>query len=223
MGTRGSVGFILNDQYKASYNHFDSYPTGLGQDMADFVNKVNAEDGWNKIKKEVKKVKLVSEEKQPTKPQIEKYMAFSNTGIGSGDIKDWYCLLREVQGAVALEKIYEGTLSHMIDSTNFIKDSLFCEWAYIINLDEMTFEIYKGFQKNADPTNRFGQTNDDGYYPCKKIVSIPLDRVITDSYMGDIEKLSRELYDLIKANKDVNGTMLHIKNLTNSLEVVAKK
>ena len=223
MGTRGSVGFILNGQYKASYNHFDSYPTGLGQDMADFVNKVNAEDGWGKFKKEAKKVKLVISAKKPTKAQIEKYIGFSNIGVGSGSVEDWYCLLRETQGAVSLEKIYEGTLSHMIDSVNFIKDSLFCEWAYIINLDEMTFDIYQGFQKSPDPKNIFGQTNEDGYYPCKRIVSIPLDRVINESYMGKLEKLARDIYRSLEVNKDVNGTMLHIKNLTNSLEVITKK
>ena len=30
MGTRGMNGFISQGETKAAYNHFDSYPTGLG-------------------------------------------------------------------------------------------------------------------------------------------------------------------------------------------------
>jgi hypothetical protein len=37
----------------------------------------------------------------------------------------------------------------MMDSSEFLADSLFCEWAYIINLDTEILEIYKGFQKKV--------------------------------------------------------------------------
>jgi len=55
------------------------------------------------------------------------------------------------------------------ESINFIHDSLFCEWAYFYDLDSKIFEIWKGFQKRADPTNPFGQKLSDGWYPCKRI------------------------------------------------------
>ena len=45
MGTRGLLGHILRSKKirKGSYNHFDSYPTGLGRDLANFVNSLTDE------------------------------------------------------------------------------------------------------------------------------------------------------------------------------------
>lgn len=41
MGTRGIVGLIIDTQIKASYNHFDSYPSGLGLDVVKFVKGID--------------------------------------------------------------------------------------------------------------------------------------------------------------------------------------
>ena len=57
---------------------------------------------------------------------------------------DWYCLLRHAQGDL---NVYKNGLRYMIDNHDFIKDSLFCEYAYIINLDTKRLEFYVGFQK----------------------------------------------------------------------------
>ena len=37
MGTRGLVGHIIRGRQKASYNHFDSYPPGLGLELMKFI------------------------------------------------------------------------------------------------------------------------------------------------------------------------------------------
>ena len=45
MGTRGLLGHILRRQClrKGVYNHWDSYPRGLGTDIAKFINKLTDE------------------------------------------------------------------------------------------------------------------------------------------------------------------------------------
>lgn len=45
MGTRGLLGHIIRSKNirKASYNHFDSYPSGLGAQLAKFINGLNDE------------------------------------------------------------------------------------------------------------------------------------------------------------------------------------
>ena len=63
------------------------------------------------------------------------------------------------------------------DKIEFIKESLFCEWAYFYDKDKRTFEIWKGSQKIPDPTNPFGQDEDDGYYPCKRIFRSSIDDI----------------------------------------------
>lgn len=37
MGTRGFVGFVIDGQEKIGYNHFDSYPDGLGVDVLSWL------------------------------------------------------------------------------------------------------------------------------------------------------------------------------------------
>ena len=37
MSTRGSVGIIFNNEEKIGYNHYDSYPSGLGNEILTFL------------------------------------------------------------------------------------------------------------------------------------------------------------------------------------------
>lgn len=42
------------------------------------------------------------------------------------------------------------------DHSRFADDSLFCEWAYVLDMDNDTLEIYKGFNKKPlDASERF--------------------------------------------------------------------
>jgi hypothetical protein len=61
------------------------------------------------------------------------------------------------------------------DDTEFLKDSLLCEWAYIINLDTNELEIYKGMNKRK-PMGRFKDIpkNAEGYYSVSLIELILL-------------------------------------------------
>ena len=67
----------------------------------------------------------------------------------------------------------------MEDNSDFIKDSLFCEYAYIINLDTHDLEYWRGFQEEPDPFNRYGCDVRDNYYPCKLLLKIPLNKIVT--------------------------------------------
>jgi len=42
-GTRGIIGFRLNSQDKLTYNHFDSYPDGLGVALLEEIRTVSLE------------------------------------------------------------------------------------------------------------------------------------------------------------------------------------
>ena len=37
MSTRGMIGIRINGNLMGTYNHFDSYPDGLGNDMVTFI------------------------------------------------------------------------------------------------------------------------------------------------------------------------------------------
>jgi hypothetical protein len=39
----------------------------------------------------------------------------------------------------------------LIDNYSFAKDSLFCEWTYVVDLDSEELEVYRGFNKSSVP------------------------------------------------------------------------
>jgi hypothetical protein len=92
-----------------------------------------------------------------------------------------------------IDTIYDNRTTEVV---GFIKNSLFCEWAYFYDHDNKIFEIWKGFQKEPDSTNPFGQECDeDGYYPCRRI------------FRGDINSINEDIF----ADKDIISLLLSIE------------
>jgi hypothetical protein len=161
MGTRGAYGYRLNEEDKVTYNHFDSYPSGLGncilEDLKNFRKKFlkrNPTGDWiEALRQKVAKIKMIKGTKDdpadsPTMKDIKKLSKWADTGVSSQSLSDWYCLMRNMQGEI----IAHAQSGYMIDGVEFLKDSLFCEYAYIVNLDNETLEFYRGF--NTKPTGR---------------------------------------------------------------------
>lgn len=192
MGTRGLYGFRKNGIDKTTYNHFDSYPDYLGNIMVEFCQKTSIAE-MNEI---FDRIVLVEEGSEPTKRQILECMEFYDGSVSNQTPEDWYCLLRNAQGN---PNVYKHGLNYMIDNHEFIKDSLFCEYAYIINLDENCLEFWLGFQKEPDEDNRYGtETSDnmDKYYPCKMIAEYELDTIDKYSTQSIVDSMNA------KANGD---------------------
>ena len=178
MGTRGLYGFRRNGFDKTTYNHFDSYPEYLGKLVGEFCANTSTDD----MRTMYDRIQLVSEGAQPNAQQVDfcQRNGLVDLTVSNCSTDDWYCLLRSQQGD--LEKLKELCLKHgqayMIDSHTFIEDSLFCEYAYIIDLDTEQLEYYVGFQKQPQVGNRYGVSPDkNGYYPCKLAGSFPLERL----------------------------------------------
>lgn len=146
MGTRGLWGFHLDGQLSVTYNHFDSYPDGLGVQLADFLQGQDL-DG---LKGVVRTLTLVNEDEKPTPAQVKDLTQYGVTHLGgvqvaSGTLEDWYNLLRDTQG----NPVATLASGYMIDSRTFGYDSLFCEWGYVIDFDGDAFTIYEGFQHHG--------------------------------------------------------------------------
>lgn len=63
---------------------------------------------------------------------------------------------------------------------NFVYDSLQCEWAYVIDYKEWTFEVYKGFNKSPlTPKDRFYRNGyrKGEYYPVKMVKKYDLNKL----------------------------------------------
>lgn len=81
------------------------------------------------------------------------------------------------------------------DSLAFAGDSLFCEWAYVVDLDKGAFEVYRGFQ--TEPNNdRFAglpRGNNAKYHTVKFVGSWPFDKLPTKrEFLAYFECLARK-------------------------------
>jgi hypothetical protein len=154
MGTRGMVGLVSDGTVYGSYVHFDSYPSALGEKVADFVTHVRTA-GVETIKTQVTRLSLVDEETKPTAEQRKRYEHLTDDSVSEGD--DWYAILRHAQGD--LQAYLDAEI--WIDGLGFAGDSLMCEWAYLVNVDDETVEFYKGFNKGITRGRFAGLANRD--------------------------------------------------------------
>ena len=148
MSTRGAIGIRYREVDKVGYNHFDSYPTGLGDDLLHYL-----------------KGKTVDELKNL-------YDRMENDD--KSDI--W-------QGNGFNEKFEEYN--------SFLHDSLFCEFAYIVNLDKEVLEFYIGFNKNPQADGRYASfysEPDSVYCGVKLVKEIPLSELFAGEWKADEEK-----------------------------------
>lgn len=228
MGTRGIMGVRYNVIDKLTYNHFDSYPSGLGEavlrDIRSYCTNPPAPLGAGHIGKRAagleidpkappvpvlpltpeqiaqgidcmrerfNALRFVKDDDKPTPADIARLKKFANLSVAGGDTAEWYVLLRELQGK--LRKTLEAGV--MIEGNNFIRDSLFCEWGYIVDLDDGTLEVYRGFQKAPHKKGRYAKLPRDkgpdgkvsDYYPCALLCAIPFAELGPDT-MSAIEK-----------------------------------
>lgn len=162
-----------------TYNHFDSYPSGLGQTILDFVKETSLDE----LKAIAERIQLVNEDVKPTVEQIKKYSALKNLNVSSGDPFEWYVLLRNSQGEPQMYR--DNGLDVMIDSASFLLDSLFCEYAYIINIDTGMFEFYEGFNE-VKGTGRYDSKKksekSSEYYGVRLIHEVPLTQIQAGEY-----------------------------------------
>lgn len=175
MGTRGFLGFVADGAEKIAYNHWDSYPEGLGTDVLAWLRA--AMDDPDATARAARELRVVASSSVPSPEDIERLAAFADTTVGDQRADDWYCLLRKTQGDPS-SILKAGVL---VDASEFPSDSLFAEWGYVADFDAGVFEVYRGFQKEPHDKGRFASreaqpTSPSGttYYPVALVASWPL-------------------------------------------------
>jgi hypothetical protein len=175
MGTRGLIGVEVDGEKKCSYNHSDSYPTGLGKEFVEQCSDFITRHGLDNAKRMSRNIRMVNNDDIPTVQDIKGFKEFNNSSVGNSEGIMWYNLLRGMQGDIAI--ILEcGT---MLNATSFLEDSLFCEWAYILNLDDESIDVYRGFNKI---------TNGE-YGPCTLLTSYDLHNEVLNHPKKVVEAL----------------------------------
>jgi hypothetical protein len=168
MSTRGLIGFRHNDADKLIYNHSDSHPDTLGLKV---LRELRGVENWNVVLDRIESLVPIPEQRRldehSSMAEAEIRRAFPDLEY-KGVPQNFYDLYQPLQGT--LQPYLDGKLMFAPDASDFIHNSLHCEWAYVANLDSEKFEIWKGGQNKPDPENRYGTEHDRmAYYPCQMI------------------------------------------------------
>ena len=180
MGTRGAFGVRVDGVDKVGYNQYDSYPSGRGVEVLKFVKAFLAKPKFEaEVYTLARDLKVVDDDKKPTKAERDALKQWANLDVSNQTLTDWYCLLHKSHGDIA--KTLE--CGYVVDHLSFLTDSLFCEWAYIVNFDDRTLEVYSGFQKEGHARGRYSATkpNSGGYYPVGLVKAYSFDALPTDA------------------------------------------
>jgi hypothetical protein len=180
MGTRNLTVVAIDGQYKvAQYGQWDGYPDGQGKTVWEFLRTMDRPLFESKVR-------------AASYATVEELQA-NWTEAGADPDSEW--VTRDI--AERLEELYpqfsRNTAAEVLaliqnapegiklqDDLIFARDSLFCEWAYVIDLDKNTFEVFKGFNKEPlDVTERFYSLQEEGmeYYPIRKAATFDLNNL----------------------------------------------
>ena len=184
MGTRNLTMVVSNGKTKvAQYGQWDGYPEGQGSDILAFLKETDLKE----FKKKIDKVKWLTK-KQCAEIEEDKdwdithpYLSRDCAGqilkaIMNGEI--------EVNDYPNGKKTVKVNVAGLVDKSSFAADSLFCEWAYVIDLDKNVLEVYQGFNKTPlTEADRFFYLQDskEEYTPVKMIKSYPLSELPEES------------------------------------------
>jgi hypothetical protein len=206
MGTRNSVHVIVGKETKiAKYCQWDGYPEGRGIELLDVLRKrlkptktISFEDRLKEMKEKVKSVVALTDEEVHNR---WKECGADDSGWVGMDVankfKEQYAhLSRDMGGGEVIDLVFTGKVKDTQIDPKFVADSLFCEWAYVVDLDKKTLEVYKGFNdKPLSKKDRFFSLTekDSKYYPVKLVKKYKLDELPTNkAFLKEIEELTAE-------------------------------
>lgn len=136
MGTRGAIAVRVGGTTKAAYNHFDSYPSGLGEQTLKFARSID----MAAARELAFALQPAPEDRKPTPEEVERLKPWTDLTVSNQSTEDWYCLLRNTQGDLS------ATLSAGFYYPGGVGDD---EWSYVIDLDTETYEVWEGGSKVA--------------------------------------------------------------------------
>lgn len=183
MGTRHLTCVVKDGEYKvAQYGQWDGYPSGQGIDILTFLREKLNRDTF---------LANLAQTFEPTEEQIKAWWLEvghdieKSNGFVDAMIADQYGAkhpsMSRNAGSKILEIIQDASEPVPVNLyKEFAADSLFCEWAYVIDFDKGTFEVFEGFNQTplAEGERFYGMTCDGAnkeYYPVRHKKTYQLD------------------------------------------------
>ena len=189
MSTRGS--FIIRKGYidKSLYIHADAYPSGAGDDILRIIKSLDLHKLYNML--------------------IPGDEIWNNSDKDIQDDSYDFSLERCIETVKKEKEYIYGVLGK-----DFILDSLVCEYAYVINLDQNVLEFYVGFQQEPQDGNRYGTESKRDYYPCALKATFSFDFISQNQ--------SSDIIDLMETAADEHTNKIHQYEASHTLNITPK-
>jgi len=145
MSTNGLITVVLRGAHRvAQYGHWDHYPAGHGAKALRFCcSRLSTKKGRTAFTAAVDATRFLSREELRQRYQ-------SILGVDSIDwitpeqgdlIEHEMPQLSNSCGADVLSLVADGTVTELEDNSEFARNSTFCSWGYLIDLDNNTFAV----------------------------------------------------------------------------------
>jgi len=173
MGTRHLIAVQVDGEYKvAQYGQWDGYPSSQGVSILAFLRNADLA----KFSAKVRATRFLTEAELKA--------------ITGADWKRRFPHLSRDAGSAILHMVMNAddgiALKNDID---FAADSLFCEYAYVIDLDTKKLEVFRGFNTTGqEKGGRFSNLpfeqkhrGENQYYPVTKLCEFDLANLPSDA------------------------------------------
>lgn len=155
MPTRGIIGFKCNGTYKIAMIPLATSPDGMGWDFAELVRKTNKNNDWNNLMKVCTDLKVLDGE------ELEKMGKKDKKLEKEVDLFNQWSFLpfnaKEKKFESLIDATITGKVKTWVDGSYFTKDSRWCEYGYVLNLDDQSLDLFRGNFNEPPPIgNPFG-------------------------------------------------------------------
>lgn len=180
MGTGGFAGFVVDGSEKIFFSHKDSYPSGLGVEVLDWLTHhrdalLHPTPGG--VADRVRALRLITDGTEPAAPDIERIRGLLRDRADPAH-RAWLADVSEEEvmemATYDLDTLLDAGI--VVDGAASPMDSLFADWGYVVDLDAATFEVYRGRQQAPHTAGRFALRPPAraGYYPVALVAGWPL-------------------------------------------------
>jgi len=192
MGTRNLTCVVLDGEYRvAQYGQWDGDPEGQGATILEFLRTRDLKE----FAKQVAKCSFIANQSYYDDLCKELGIKTRDCWISTDDARRFGALHPELSrdtGGKILELIQNAQNGLILDNDiGFVNNSLFCEWAYVVDLDKGTLEVYKGCNKRRlGKDQRFysDAPPDDKYYPIRLAKAFDLNALPTrDKFLAELK------------------------------------
>ena len=187
MGTRGLTCAVIDGEFKvAQYGQWDQYPSGQGVTVYEFLKSIVENGRLDGFKDKVRALKVATTE--DIKAKWAECGADGSGWVSLDVSKKMAATYPQFQRGIAagvLQLIADGAVTEVDLRQEFAQDGLFCEWCYVVDLDNDVLEVHKGF--NGGSGGRFSQlesnSGDDSYGPVGEVARFKIDDLPGESQM----------------------------------------